>query len=308
MAKNSSCNLTLGPVLFNWSPETWRDFYFRMADEADVDVVYLGETVCLKRMPFIEPHLAEVAERLEAAGKALVFSTLALVMNAQERKALASIAGAEGYLVEANDIAALTALAGRPHVIGPYVNVYNEDTLTHLADGGAVRVCLPPELPESAMAPLSSAAKERGVELEIFAFGRMPLAVSARCYHARSHNLSKDNCQFVCDQDKDGLALKTLDDEDFLTINGIQTMSYSVQNLLPDIRRLRDLGISHFRLSPHSCDMVQVAGVFRKVLDGKMEADEASEILERHGFGAPFCNGYLHGQAGKDWRKSPRGS
>ena len=29
--------LTLGPVLFNWEPERWRDFYFRIADEAPVD-------------------------------------------------------------------------------------------------------------------------------------------------------------------------------------------------------------------------------------------------------------------------------
>jgi len=28
--------LTLGPVLFNWQPERWRDFYFRIADEAPV--------------------------------------------------------------------------------------------------------------------------------------------------------------------------------------------------------------------------------------------------------------------------------
>jgi len=297
--------LTLGPVLFNWAPEEWRDFYFRIADEAPVDIVYLGETVCLKRMPFIEPHLADVAERLVAAGKKIVFSTLALVMNSQERKALAAIAEGNDYVVEANDIAALTALAGRPHVIGPYVNVYNEATLTHLAQGGAVRICLPPELPESAMAPLGIAAKSAGVDLEVFAFGRMPLAVSARCYHARSHNLSKDNCQFVCDQDKDGLALKTLDDENFLTINGIQTMSHSVQNLLPDIRRLCDLGISHIRLSPHSCDMVQVAQLFAKVLDGEMSSDEATGILSQVSFGAPFCNGYLHGQAGKDWQGRP---
>ncbi|MET3221923.1 hypothetical protein ABIF35_002710 [Bradyrhizobium japonicum] len=26
--------LSLGPVLYNWAPERWRDFYFRIADEA----------------------------------------------------------------------------------------------------------------------------------------------------------------------------------------------------------------------------------------------------------------------------------
>ena len=47
--------LTLGPNLFNWAPETWRDFYFRIADEAPVAVVYLGETICSKRAPLARP-------------------------------------------------------------------------------------------------------------------------------------------------------------------------------------------------------------------------------------------------------------
>ncbi len=37
--------LTLGPVLFDWPPEEKRDFYLRVAEEAPVDVVYLGEVV-----------------------------------------------------------------------------------------------------------------------------------------------------------------------------------------------------------------------------------------------------------------------
>jgi len=302
MTETSRETLTLGPVLFNWPAETWRDFYFRIAGEAPVDTVYLGETVCAKRTPFIEPHLADVAERLEAAGKSVVFSTLALVMNAQERKALAAIAAAEDFKVEVNDISALTHISGRDHVIGPYINVYNEDTLAHLAKAGARRICLPPELPGSAIPALAAKAAEHCVELEIFAYGRMPLALSARCYHARSHNLTKDNCQFVCDQDPDGLALSTMDDQEFLAVNGIQTMSHSCQNLLPDLASLTRSGIRHFRLSPHSCDMVAVAALFRDVLDGRTEPAAASAELAEISFDAPFCNGYLHGLKGKDWQ------
>ena len=43
--------ISLGPVLFNWQPEAWRDFYFRIADEAPVGTVYVGETICSKRAP-----------------------------------------------------------------------------------------------------------------------------------------------------------------------------------------------------------------------------------------------------------------
>ena len=62
--------LTLGPLLFNWKPERRRDFYFRVADEAPVDCVYLGEVVCSKREPFFVDDLPAIAERLAAARQA----------------------------------------------------------------------------------------------------------------------------------------------------------------------------------------------------------------------------------------------
>lgn len=58
--------LTLGPVLFHWQPELWRDFYFRVADEAPVDTVVVGEVVCSKRSPFFAEHMPAVVERLAA--------------------------------------------------------------------------------------------------------------------------------------------------------------------------------------------------------------------------------------------------
>ncbi|MDP6926532.1 MAG: U32 family peptidase, partial [Rhodospirillales bacterium] len=67
--------LSLGPVLFNWQPEGWRDFYFRIADEAPIDSVYVGEAVCSKRQPFFEPFMPEVIERLINAGKEVNYST-----------------------------------------------------------------------------------------------------------------------------------------------------------------------------------------------------------------------------------------
>src|SRR3546814_4678787 len=36
------------------------------------------------------------------------------------------------------------------------------------------------------------------METEVFAYGRMPLAFSARCFTARHRNIPKDNCQYVC--------------------------------------------------------------------------------------------------------------
>jgi collagenase-like PrtC family protease len=288
--------LTLGPVLFNWSAERWRDFYFSVAEEASVDCVYLGEVVCSKRAPFFAPVLEDVVARLEAGGKQVVFSTLALITNAREAQAARELCEDETLLVEANDPSALGYLQGRPHVVGPYVNVYNEDTLLYLAGGGARRVCLPVELPATSLASLGRAAQGH-VDLEVQAFGRLPLALSARCYHARAHGLHKDNCRFVCAEDPDGLPLKTLSDQPFLAVNGIQTLSHAYVNLIDELNDLQDMGIAAFRLSPHDCDMVGVAGAFRDLLDRHIDADEGMARLSRIVPQAHYSKSFFDGEA-----------
>jgi collagenase-like PrtC family protease len=201
--------ITLGPVLFNWQPERWRDFYFRIADEAPVSTVYLGEAICSKRDPLYEPYYAEVAERLAGAGKTVVFSTLAQVVLKHDRALIERICAGGEFLVEANDGSALPYLQGRPHHIGPFMNVYNERTAAFLAGKGARNFCLPPELPAAAVAALCDATRNLDVTIEVQVFGRMPLALSARCYHARAHGRTKDSCQYVCEDDPDGMVLKT---------------------------------------------------------------------------------------------------
>lgn len=287
--------LTLGPVLFNWRPETLRDFYFRMADEADVDAVCVGEVVCSKRAPFFAPHLPEVIARLAAAGKEVVLSSLALIMSEREVNEARGLAGTEGWLVEANDISVASMMGGRPFAVGPQVNVYNEGTLAYLENLGAIRVCLPAELPAEIIAIL---AKSTDCEIEVQAFGRLPLAISARCYHARSRNLAKDGCQYVCADDPDGMAVDTLDDQPFLAVNGTQTMSYHYLDLLGELERLRAVGVRSFRLWPQTADMVAVAALFRAVMAGTIGHHEAAARLGALCPEAEFANGYIHGREG----------
>jgi O2-independent ubiquinone biosynthesis protein UbiV len=297
--------VTLGPVLFNWSPERWRDFYFRIADEAPVAAVYLGEAICAKRAPLFAPFLAEVTARLQASGKAVVFCTLAQVMSKQDRKLVEAVCAGQAATVEANDASALLRLRGRPHHIGPFMNVYNERTIAVLARGGACNVCLPPEMPAKAVRALCAHSAEFGVTLEVQVFGRVPLALSARCYHARAHGRSKDSCQFVCDEDPDGMQLRTLEDKPFLAVNGIQTLSHDYLNLAGELAELQAMGVSRFRLSPHSCDMIEVAAIFRAVLDRGIDAGEAAARLDALQIGAPFSNGFYHAKPGHSWHRAP---
>jgi len=301
---NQASELTLGPVLFNWSPETWRDFYFRIADEAPVCCVYLGEVVCFKRAPLFEPYLDAVAARLRTAGKTVVRSTLAEVMSKQERQLVDDVCAEETAPVEANDGSALLRLRGRPHYVGPFINVYNERTLAVLTRGGTRNVCLPPEMPATAIRALAAEAAKLGVSIEVQVFGRLPLALSARCYHARAHGRSKDSCQFVCNEDPDGMPLRTLEGQPFLTVNGIQTMSHDYLNLAGELNELQDMGVGRFRLSPHSCDMVEVATIFRALLDRRIDARQAAARLDALKLAAPFSNGFYYGKPGHEWNRA----
>ncbi|MCZ4094319.1 ubiquinone anaerobic biosynthesis protein UbiV [Sinorhizobium psoraleae] len=292
-------SLSLGPVLYLWGGPKWRDFYFRIADEAPIAHVVIGETVCSKRLHFIEPHVGEVVERLERAGKSVSLASLALVTLEREAQVVRGLVRDSTHPIEANDLSALGLLAGKPHSIGPLINVYNGATARLLASRGATSICLPPELPMASVRDIARDAP--GVSFEIFAFGRVPLAISARCAHARSKGLVKDNCQFICGDDPDGLVVETLDRQPFLALNGVQTVSHTCQALIQELPELAAAGISRIRLSPQDCDMVAVAQIFDDAIAGRSLPADAIVRLQDAYTGARFSNGFHYGQQGAAW-------
>lgn len=298
MSAAAPAQLTLGPLLYHWSAAKRRDFYLRIADEAAVDTVYLGEVVCSKREAFFEPFFGETIRRLQSGGKTVILSTLALVTSAHEVAAIRERA-ALGLMLEANDVACLEVLGGMPHVVGPYINVINEGTRDYLAAHGAVRIVLPVELPAASIRLIAAGAGATAIE--VHAFGKQPLSVAMRCYHARSHNLTKDHCQVVCGLDADGLTATTIDGEDVLTVNGTQTLSHGYAVVLEELEDLRAAGVAHFRLSPHPLDMVRVAELYRALLDRRIEAAAVAASLRTMIGGRPLINGFLHGREGMAW-------
>lgn len=289
--------LTLGPLLFHWPAERIKDFYRRIADEAPVERVHLGEVVCGKRMPFSDPVWPELIERLERAGKEVVLSTLATPTTTRERRSIGDLCGVD-RLIEINDITALPARTGQPFVAGPFMNIYNGATAQFLISRGARTICPPVELSMAHVAAISRTCPE--TEFELFAFGRLPLALSGRCYHARLHGLHKDSCQFTCEQDADGLVVDTLDDQSFLAINGVQTMSAQMHAVTMTPADFMANGIRRLRLSPHTCDMVEVARIVRSLIDGKQEPDQARAQLSHLDLPGKLVDGYAHGRAGAE--------
>jgi collagenase-like PrtC family protease len=301
VSSHAPARLTLGPLLFHWPAHKRRDFYYRIADEAPVDTVYLGEVVCSKREFSFEPFLDSIAVRLRSAGKDVVMSTLALVTSNREVATIRGLA-ASGALLEANDVACLQILSGAPHVVGPYINVFNEAARDFLIGRGAVRIVVPVEMPATSIRVIAATAGHASIEVQVF--GRQPLSVAMRCYHARSHNLTKDHCQFVCGLDADGLTASTIDGVEILTINGTQTLSCAYGVLLAELDTLREAGVTHFRLSPQDIDMIRVAEVYRDMLDGKRHAAEALQTLRSITGDIPYVNGFLHGREGLAWSET----
>ena len=288
--------LSLGPIQYFWDRNSVTDFYVRVA-EAPVDMVYLGETVCSKRRALRLPDWLDIAERLTAVGKEVVLSTLTLVEAESEVSYMRGIVENGCYPVEANDMAAVGMLEGAaPFVIGPHINVYNGGALDVMARAGARRWVMPMELDRDTLAMLQ-AQRPAGMETEVFVFGRLPLAFSARCFTARAHNLSKDECGFRCGDYPDGMPLRTREGQSFLNLNGIQVQSGETYNLVNEIEALRALQVDILRLAPQTQGMFEIIDTFRRVLDGGLEAAAAAERLAPHQPAGP-CDGYWHGAPG----------
>ncbi|SHM65026.1 ubiquinone anaerobic biosynthesis protein UbiV [Roseibium suaedae] len=297
-------DLTIGPVQGFWEAGHWSDFYARLADTPGVKKVVLGELVCSKRLPFYQTRIPEAVERLQTAGKEVALTSLALVTLKRERKMTAELAET-GIEVEVNDLTALPHLPETsPFSVGPLVNVYNEGTLSFLKQRGAKSFCLPPELPLGSLARLVQAAGSTPVEA--WGWGRLPLAISGRCYHARYHDRPKDQCQFVCADDPDGLAVDTLDDQKFLAINGVQTLSDPCANMAPDYEDLKTAGIRRLRLSPQHTGFFNIIALFHDLVSGRIDAEELSARALPLAPGGAFCNGFLSGANGIAWSGQAR--
>ena len=291
----SDVRLSLGPLQFHWSKADMQRLYRRAAD-SPVDIVYLGETVCSKRREFRHHDWLDTAEFLAAAGKQVVLSTFALVEAQSELGYIRRICENGDILVEANDMSAVQFLAGRvPFVGGPTLNVFNERALGKLIDVGLQRWVVPVEMTRDILADIRAAAMAP-IEVEMMTWGRLPLAYSARCYTARAHDIGKDECGNCCIDYPDGLSMKTRDDDEFLVVNGIQTMSAKTACLAPAIAEQADLA-DILRISP------QVDGtntIIRHMDALRRGTIDVEDIVEDLGVLAPagLCDGYVRGTAG----------
>ncbi|AOV17411.1 U32 family peptidase [Acidihalobacter aeolianus] len=296
--------LALGPLGYYWPKERMQAFY-REVESWPLDIVYLGEVVCAKRRSFGLRDWLEAADRLAAAGKEVVLSTLALVEAASELAMLERICRNGRYRIEANDMAAVQALSGEtPFVVGPHVNCYNPMALDLLVELGAFRWVSPVEMSAESLQAMRDEHPE-GVEIEVLAYGRLPLAFSARCFTARDAGLAKDRCGFRCGDFPEGLPLSTQEGSALFTVNGVQLQSALPCNLLADFPSLQARGVDVLRVMPQQQGTADIVSAFRGVIDGQSKVPEACDAL-RPLSPEGYCNGYWHGEPGMLWAPTPR--
>jgi len=195
-------------------------------------------------------------------------------------------------MLEANDLGAVNLVHGQDFVAGPHLNIYNEATLASFARFGLKR-WVPPLEGSRAMIATLHASRPTGVETEVFAFGKIPLAFSARCFTARHYDLNKDDCQFKCLDHAEGLTLKTREGQEFLTINGIQTMSAQSYNLLHEVPEMLKMGIDIVRISPQKDHITAIIAAFDAARHGK-----SADVDSRDWNASGLVDGYWFGDAG----------
>ncbi len=285
---------SLGPAQFFWPKQDVEQFY-QKAKASSADIIYLGETVCSKRRELRDKDWLALAQELSTSGKEIVISTMTLLESPAELQVLKRLCNNGELLVEANDLSAVQIMSELklPFVVGPAINCYNLATLNVLLKQGMSRWVMPVELSGDWLKQLLIEAEQANIRdkfsAEVFSWGYMPLAYSARCFTARSENKPKDDCQYCCIKYPQGRRMNSREGERVFVLNGIQTMSGYQYNLINEVVDMQTMGVDVVRISPDSDIALQKLDDFRAQL----------QIAKKYPLdGETECNGYWHKIAG----------
>ncbi len=282
---------SLGPSLFFW-PKQEVESYYQQAKESSADIIYLGETVCSKRRELRVKDWLNIGKDLaESTDKQIVISTMALLEAPAEIQTMKKLCDNGDFLIEANDLSAVQIMheLKMPFVAGPAINCYNLSTLKVLIKQGMTRWAMPVELSGDWLKQLLKEAQAEGIrdsfECEVFSWGYMPLAYSARCFTARSEDRPKDDCQYCCINYPQGIKMNSREGERVFMLNGIQTMSGYQYNLINEVNEMKSAGVDIIRISADSKQAFTQLDAFRAQLT-EPQQDTLDKVEE--------CNGYWH--------------
>ena len=248
--------ITLGPgakVLLAWRNSVFA-FYQAMAERPWTSI-YLGETVC-SRSHELRLSTGWTWPGMLREGKQVVMSSHgAARIDQRTWPGCTSWRQRRVLTVEANDMGAVHCLAGKPlcFVAGPHLNLFNPSPAWMAqpapALGDAAGNAPPATWPWCRPPP--------GLQTEVFAYGPLPLAYSARCFTARHYNLPKDDCRFSCMEHPDGLLLQKHARRKAFWCSTAPNAVGPRHNLLAELPQMQALGVDILRISPQPQHMAQ---------------------------------------------------
>jgi collagenase-like PrtC family protease len=80
-------------------------------------------------------------------------------------------------------------------------------------------------------------------------------------------------------------------------LNGIQTQSSSIYNLVEELESMKQVGVDVVRVSPQPFHTEKILALYRQRLDGSLSGTEAVQQMARLMPDEP-CDGYWHARAG----------
>ncbi|MBS9778467.1 MAG: U32 family peptidase [Gammaproteobacteria bacterium] len=240
---------SLAPILYKVPDDDIVAFYNETKKIDALHSLSIGETVCTKRSRAKHKLLFNIAENMANAGKEVYISTPALIMDKNDIDYTTKIIKESEFPIEANDLTSISLCLeyGKAFSVGALVNTYNENTLQYFFNKGALKVSLPFEIPvESAV----KIATSKNHKVEFTAYGKVPLSMSARCYHAKHYGKNKRTCAFVCEAHKTGMEISTIENQKILLVNGTMVMSPKTTYFLDKLELFNGSNIDSFKIIP----------------------------------------------------------
>jgi collagenase-like PrtC family protease len=239
--------ISLGPAPLNWGEKKLFDFY-ETAITGKVDIFYLGEVICCERLRKFKNLLLNLARMIKDSNKKLYISSYALVTKLEDHQDIKELLQiADG--IELNCFSYLDIDFRGDLIAGPFLNIYNSPSIEFLSKLGFKRVVLPYEL---SLESIKDIAYKSNLEIEAFVSGRLPLAISRRCYTLRAVGKDESRCKMTCLQYPEGLALETLDGTKLFRVNGKEVSSYEIHSSKDRIKEIEDAGVSILRIMPQT--------------------------------------------------------
>ncbi len=285
------------------------------AVSSGADAVYLGLGEMNARRGadnFTAETLREACDYAHLRGVSVYLTLNTIVLPKEEKRALAladeaAHAGVDAFIVQ--DVGLASVLVKSFPEVGLHcstqMNIHDKAGILAAKSLGAKRVTLARELSLPEVENLAEAAREEGLQVEVFAHGALCVCYSGQCYFSSAvggRSANRGMCAQACRMSYD-LKRKAKEDRDVST-EGEHLLSPRDLSMIDMIPQLVRAGVASLKIEGRMKSSDYVAAVvrsYRRVLDDEAHrATEADRRRLEEAFSRGFTEGYLSGVRGND--------